>query len=322
MLAACAAAAGLLLPAQAGAQSAADYPSKPVRLVVGYSAGGTIDLAARRIAEDLGKELGQPVLVENRGGANGVPASEFVARSAAEGHTVLFTTVQAHASNQFAYKKLSYDTIADFTPVTVLSQQPLILVAHPSVPANTVAELVKVAKERKISYASFGVGGLAHLAGVQLNLLAGTSMTHVPYKGGGPALADVMGGHVDLYFSGMTTTLPLIAEGKLKPIALASAKRVRSLPNVPAVSETPGFGSFEAVVTPLMLLPAKTPAAIVVKLQQATDRATRTEKHLAMIAKAGEGDVLTTTPAQAMELLKKEVTVQQTLFKAAGIEPE
>ena len=222
-----------LQPAQA--QSGVDFPTKPVKLVVAYAAGGTTDLAARRIAEDLGKELGQTVVVENKGGANGVPASEFVARSAPDGHTILVTTVPAHAGNRWAYKKLPYDTLADFIPVTVLPQQPLILVAHPSVAANNVADLIKLAKQRpgKINYASFGVGGLSHLAGVQLNLLAGTQMNHVPYKGGGPALADLMGGHVDLYFSGLATTLPLIADGKIKPIAVASATRVRSLPNVP-----------------------------------------------------------------------------------------
>jgi tripartite-type tricarboxylate transporter receptor subunit TctC len=268
--------------------------------------------------------LGQTVVVENKGGANGVPASEFVARSAPDGHTILVTTVPAHAGNRWAYKKLPYDTLADFIPVTVLPQQPLILVAHPSVAANNVADLIKLAKQRpgKINYASFGVGGLSHLAGVQLNLLAGTQMNHVPYKGGGPALADLMGGHVELYFSGLATTLPLIADGKIKPIAMASATRVRSLPNVPAVAETPGFGNFEAAVTPLLLVPAKTPNAVVIKIQLAVDRAMRTEKHLALIAKSGEGDVVTTTPEQSMVMLRKELDRLAVLFKAAGIEPE
>ena len=308
----------------AQAQSGAEYPTKPIKLVVAYAAGGTTDLAARRIAEDLGKELGQTVVVENKGGANGVPASEFVARSAPDGHTILVTTVPAHAGNRWAYKKLPYDTMADFIPVTVLPQQPLILVAHPSVAANNVADLIKLAKQRpgKINYASFGVGGLSHLAGVQLNLVAGTQMNHVPYKGGGPALADLMGGHVELYFSGLATTLPLIADGKIKPIAMASATRVRSLPNVPAVAETPGFGNFEAAVTPLLLVPAKTPNSVVIKIQLAVDRAMRTEKHLALIAKSGEGDVVTTTPEQSMVMLRKELDRLAVLFKAAGIEPE
>ena len=147
-------------------------------------------------------------------------------------------------------------------------------------------------------------------------------MNHVPYKGGGPALADLMGGHVDLYFSGLATTLPLIADGKIKPIAMASATRVRSLPNVPAVAETPGFGNFEAAVTPLLLVPAKTPTAVVIKIQLAVDRAMRTEKHLALIAKSGEGDVVTTTPEQSMAMLRKELDRLALLFKAAGIEPE
>ena len=321
VLACCATAVAMLLPAQAGAQS---FPTKPVKIVVAYAAGGTIDNAGRRIAEDLGTELGQPVIIENRGGANGIPASEYVARAAPDGHTMLLTSVPAHAGNKAAYKKLPYDTINDFIPVTVLSYQPLVLVAHPSLPANNIPELIKLAKERpgKISYASFGVGGLAHLAGVQLNLLGGSEMNHVPYKGGGPAIADVLGGHVDLYFSGVTTVLPLIAEGKLKALAVSSAKRVKSLPNVPTVAETPGFGSFEAVVPPILMVPAKTPAAVVARLHAALYKVTHNEAHRAKIEKAGEGDVLTSTPEQSMEMLKKEVDRLALLFKAAGIEPE
>lgn len=321
ILAPCAAVLGLIVPAQAGAQA---YPSKPVKLVVAYAAGGTIDLAARRLADELGTELGQPVVVENRGGANGIPASEFVARSAPDGHTILFTSVPAHAGNKSAYKKLPYDTLNDFIPVTVLAYQPLVLVAHPSLPANNISELIKLAKERpgRISYASFGTGGLAHLAGVQLNLLGGTTMTHVPYKGGGPALADVLGGHVDLYFSGVTTVLPLIADGKLKAIAVASPKRVRSLPNVPAIAETPGFGKFEGIVPPIMLVPAKTPAGVVAKIQAAAYKVTHTEKHRAILEKAGEGEPLASTPEQSMVMLKKEIDKLAELFKAAGIEPE
>jgi tripartite-type tricarboxylate transporter receptor subunit TctC len=321
LAAGCAGAAGALLPASALAQA---FPQRPIRVVVAYSVGGSIDLAARRIADDLGAELGQPVLVENRGGANGVPASDYVAHSAPDGHTILFTTVPAHAGNKWAYKKLPYDTLGDFIPVTVLAIVPLVLVAHPSLPANNIAELVKLAKERpgRINYASFGVGGMAHLAGVQMNLLAKTTMNHVPYKGGGPALADVVGNHVDLYFSGLMTALPLIKEGRLKALAVSSLTRQKALPNVPAVAETPGFENFEAVVSPIMLVPAKTPPEVVARIQQATYKVVHTEQHRARLELAGEGEPRATTPEESMAMLKKDVDRLGVLFKAAGIQPE
>jgi tripartite-type tricarboxylate transporter receptor subunit TctC len=204
---------------------------KTIRLVVAYSTGGSIDLAARRIADQLGTELGQSVVVENRGGANGIPASEYVANSPPDGHTILFTTLPAHAGNRWAYKKLPYDTVGSFTPVTVLSVVPLVLVATPSLPVSNVAELAKLQRSRPkpINYASFGIGGMAHLAGVQMNLLGRTEMNHVPYKGGGAAMADVLAGHVDLYFAGVASALPLIKDGKLKALAVTSTTRVRSL---------------------------------------------------------------------------------------------
>lgn len=314
-----------MLPPQAGAQAhASGWPNKPIRLVVAYAPGGTIDLAARRLAEDLSRELGQPVVVENRGGANGVPASEFVARSAPDGYTLLFTSLPAHAGNVSAYRKLPYDTVNDFIPVTVLAYQPLVLVAHPSVPANNIAELMKLARERpgQVSYASFGVGGLAHLAAVQLNQVAGTTMNHIPYKGGGPAMADVMGGHVNLYFSGVASTLPLLAEGKLKALGVGSAKRIKALPNVPTIAETPGFANFEAVVPPLMLLPARTPPEIVARLHAATYKVSHTKENIAKLEKAGEGDATAPTPQETMAMLKKDIDRLAGLFKAAGIEPE
>lgn len=321
LVACCAAAGGMLLPAQSSAQA---YPTKPIRIVVAYATGGSIDLAARRIADDLAAELGQPVLVENKGGANGVPATEFVARADPDGHTILFTTLPAHAGNVSAYRNLPYDTITDFKPVTVLAIVPLVLVAHPSLPANNVGELIKLAKERagKINYASFGVGGMAHLAGVQMNLQGKTQMNHVPYKGGGPAMADVVGNHVDLYFSGLVTALPLIKDGKLKALAVSSKERQKAVPNVPAVAETPGFEHFEAVVSPIMLVPARTPDAIVNRIQQATYKVVHTPQHRAKLEKAAEGEPRATTPEETMKMLKAEVARLAGLFKTAGIQPE
>jgi len=319
---ACGAVAAVLAAAPAFAQ--APGAGKPIRLVVAYATGGSIDLAARRISDDLATELGQPVIVENRGGANGVNATEYVARAAPDGLTLLFTTLPAHAGNRAAYKKLPYDTIADFTPVTVLSIVPLVLVAHPSLPANNMAELVKLARERpgKINYASFGVGGTSHLAGVQMNRVSKTEMGHIPYKGGAPAIADVVGGHVHLYFSSVGLAQPFIKEGKLKAIAVSSLTRLSSMPNVPMVAETPGFENFEAVVAPIILAPAKTPPDVVSRIQAAALKVTQTPKYRAKLEAAGEGEPRATSPEQSMAMLKKEVAHLADLFKAAGVQPE
>jgi tripartite-type tricarboxylate transporter receptor subunit TctC len=319
--AACLAALSSLAPGLAGAQA---FPSKPIRLVVAYSTGGSIDLAARRLAEQLGAELGQSVVVENRGGANGIPASEYVANSPADGHTILFTTLPAHAGNRWAYKKLPYDTLNSFTPVTVMSVVPLVLVATPSLPVSNVAELAKLQRGRSkpINYASFGIGGMAHLAGVQMNLLGRTEMNHVPYKGGGAAMADVLAGHVDLYFAGVASALPLIKDGKLKALAVTSTTRVRSLPDVPTVAETPGYENFEAAVSPIMLVPAKTPAAVVSRIQAAMTKVVGTEAYRAKLDAAGEGEPRATTPEESKAMLTKELTRLGDLMKAAGIEPE
>jgi tripartite-type tricarboxylate transporter receptor subunit TctC len=276
------------------------------------------------MSEDLSAELGQAVVIENRAGANGIPASEYVARSPADGYTLLFTTLPAHAGNKSAYKKLPYDVLTDFSPVTVLSVASLVLVANPKLPSNNVPELLKLAKDSpgKLSYASFGVGGMAHLAGVQMNLLGHVDINHVPYKGGGPAMADVLGNHVDMYYSGISSSLALIKEGKLKPIAVTGTVRVKSLPNVPAVAETPGFEKFEASVAPIILAPAKTPREVVLRLQQAMLKVTSTDKFRAVLDTAGEGEPRALTPDQTTAAIKSEIDRLAALYKAAGIESE
>ncbi|GAA5231936.1 tripartite tricarboxylate transporter substrate binding protein [Verticiella sediminum] len=311
----------LLVVAYSPAHSA---DNRPIRLVVAYSAGGSIDLAARRIADELSVRLGQQVIVENRVGANGVVASEYVARSTPDGTTVLFTTMPAHAGNQSAYKTLPYDTIKDFAPVTVLSIVPLVLVARPTLPANNFDELMRLAREKpgQINYASFGIGGTAHLAGVQMNLLGGTEMSHIPYKGGGPAMADVVGGHVDLYFSGVASALPYIKDGRLKPLAVSSRERVSSLPDTPAIAEVQGFESFEAVVSPIMLVPARTPRQTIDRLHAATLKVTQTAKYREQLEAAGEGEPRATTPDESRAMLENEVAHLAGLFMAAGIQPE
>jgi tripartite-type tricarboxylate transporter receptor subunit TctC len=318
---ACAIALNAAVSAPAAAQA---FPNKPIRLVVAYPAGGSIDLAGRRLAEDLAVELGQSVIVDNRPGANGIIGSEAVARAAPDGYTLLLTTVPAHAGNPAAYKKLPYDSIKDFSPITILNSVPLVLVAHPSFPAKNVADLIRMAKERpgQISYASFGTGGMAHLAGVQMNIIGGTEMVHVPYKGGGPALADLLGNHVNLFFSGVNTALPHIKAGRLHAIALSGNVRSKSLPDVPTVAETPGFKSYEASVSPIVLAPAKTPPEVVNRLHAAIVKVTHTPQYRAKLERDGEGDPIESTPKETTATLANEIERFAKLFKVAGIVPE
>jgi tripartite-type tricarboxylate transporter receptor subunit TctC len=314
----------ILTSAASDAAAAQAFPTKPVRMVVPYPAGGAIDLSARKLAEDLTPELGQTVIIDNRGGANGAIGAGIVARSVPDGYTLLFTTLAAHAGNPAIYKDLGYDAVKDFEPVTVINSIPLLLVAHPSFPATTIPDLVKLAKEKPgtINYASFGTGGMAHLAGVQLELKGGIKMTHIPYKGGGPALADVIGGHVQLFFSGVNSALAHINNGRLRPIALSGTTRSRALPDVPTVAETPGFKDYEASVVPAVWAPARTPRDVINKLQSSIVKVIQTPKFRQRLERDGEGDPIGSTPEQMAAIVKKDLVRYAELIRAAGIKPE
>jgi tripartite-type tricarboxylate transporter receptor subunit TctC len=318
------AAAAVLITAVTGTVQAQTYPTRPVRMIVPYPAGGSIDLAGRRLAEALATELGQPVVVDNRAGANGVIGTEAVAHAAPDGHTILFTTLAAHAGNPALRKELPYDSVKDFAPVTVVNSIPLVLVVHPSSPAKSVADLVKLAKEQpgKITYASFGTGGMAHLAGVQLALMGGIDIVHVPYKGGAPALADVLGGHVYCFFSGLNSALPHINSGKLRALAVSGTTRARVLPDVPTVSETPGFKDYEASVSPAVWAPAKTPPEIVARLQRAIAKVIKQPEYRQKLEKDGEGDPIGSTPEEAAAMVQRDLARFAALMKAAGVKPE
>ena len=318
--------AGLLMlsavaPSTVAAQA---YPTKPIHMVIPYPAGGSIDVSGRRLADELAIELGQPIVVENRSGANGIIGTEMVARAAPDGYTVLFTTIAAHAGNPWTYKKLPYDSINDFAPITVINSIPLLLVAHPSFPAHSIQDLVKLAKEKPgtINYASFGTGGMAHLAGVELELMGGIQMNHVPYKGGAPALADVLGGHVELFFSGINSALPHIQSGRLRALAVSGTTRAKVLPDVPAVNETPGFSEYEASVAPALWAPAKTPPEIINRLRAAVVKVVQNPKYREKLERDGEGDPIANTPDQMSAMVKNEMSRFGKLIKAAGITPE
>jgi tripartite-type tricarboxylate transporter receptor subunit TctC len=317
------AAIGLVLGALAALPALAQpWPAKPLRMVVPYPAGGSVDLSGRRLVEDLGAELGQAVSVDNRSGANGIIGTEAVAKAAPDGYTLLVSTLSAHAGNPAAVKSLPYHPIDDFAPVTVINSVPQVLVAHPAFPADSIADIVRMAKEKpgQITYASFGTGGMAHLAMVQLELRGGVKLTHVPYKGGAPALADVMGGHVPLYFSGINSVLPHLKTMRLRAIAVSSTSRSRALPNVPTVAET--YPDFEAGVTPAVWLPARTPPEIVKRLHAALVKVINTPKFRQAAERDGEGDPVGNTPQEMALIVKKDIERYAALMKAAGIRPE
>lgn len=312
---------GGMLSAPAAAQS---YPTKPVRLVIPWSPGGGNDIIGRELAKRLTPALGQQVIVDNRPGANGVIGTEIVARAAPEGYTLMLTTISSHAANPSIYKKLSYDTLNDFAPVTEINSESLVIVGHPSFPAKNVRDLVQLAKARPgaISLASFGIGSMSHLAGELLKMMAVIDMTHVPYKSGGPALIDAVGGQVPVYFSGFTSGLPHIRAGRLRALAITASTRSRALPDVPTVAETPGLQGYEAIMTFGVWVPAHTPPDIIAKLHATIVKEIQTPEFRQWPAFQALSDPIGNTPEQMAATIRREIAKLAKLIKAAGIEPQ
>ena len=263
-------AALLLLPCLAFAQG---YPARPVRIIVPYPPGGATDVMARTVAQKLTESWQQPAVVENKPGASGTVGSEIVAKSAADGYTLLMQGTQ-HAINLSLYKQLPYDTLRDFAPVAYIASAPFLLVLHPSVPANSVAELIAYIKARPggLNYGSSGVGGGAHLAGEMFKTAAGVQLTHIPYKGAAPAMADLLGGQVTMVFDPIPTSIAQVKSGRIKALAITSAKRSALMPELPTVAES-GLPGFEVVAWFGLYAPAATPKDIVTKLNADVTRA-------------------------------------------------
>lgn len=258
--------AALTHPSPAGAQAGA-YPNKPIRIVVPFPAGGTTDILARAVAQQLTQAWGQQVIVDNRPGAGGNIGSELVAKSAPDGYTLLMGTVGTHAINPSLYSKMPYDHVRDFAPVILVAGVPNVLVVHPSVPANTVAELIAYGKANpgKLNFASSGSGTSIHLAGELFRVQTGIQMTHVPYKGSAPAIQDLLGGQVQLMFDNLPSALPQIKAGRLRALGVTSATRAAALPDVPTIAES-GLPGFEASSWFGLLAPAGTPRDVVARL--------------------------------------------------------
>jgi tripartite-type tricarboxylate transporter receptor subunit TctC len=248
---------------------AQDYPLRPIRLVVPFSPGGVTDTSARVVADRLGVRLRQSVIVENRPGASGNIGTQQVAQAAADGYTLLLGFDGTMVINPWVFARLPFDTLRDFAPVTKLGDATLILVAHPGVAANDMKELIALAKARPgtLSYGTSGTGGTPHLAGELLNQRAGIALTHIPYKGGGQAIGDVVGGQIPLVFTAIATAQQYVKSGRLKALGVCSAKRSASLPEVPTFAES-GLDGFIVDSWVGVLAPARTPRAIIERLQR------------------------------------------------------
>src|SRR5665213_2865323 len=300
---------------------AQDYPIHSIRLIVPYTPGGPADIVARLIAQKVGAALGQPIVVENRGGADGAIGSEIVAKASPDGYTLLFGTIQTHGVNPSLVRKLSYDPVKDFVAVASATSFPFVLVVTPSVPAHSVAELIKLARQDAghFNYSSAGTGSGTNLAGEMFKSMAHVDILHVPFKGGGEALTDVLAGRIKMTFTGVPSSLALIKDGKLRALAVTGTSRLPVLPDVPTVAETlPGFDvrSWNG-----FFAPAGTPATVVEKLNREIVRVLGQSDVKGRLDGMG-AQTFVSTPAQFSDFVRNEVAKWKKVMAAAGIAPQ
>jgi tripartite-type tricarboxylate transporter receptor subunit TctC len=302
----------------AGGAQAQTYPSKPIRLVVPFPPGGTTDILARTVGQKMTENWGQPVVIDNRPGAGGNIGSDLVAKAAPDGYTLLMATISTHAINVSLYKKLPFDSVRDFAPVSRIGTLPNILIVHPSVPVKSVKELIELAKSKpgELNFASSGVGTSLHLSGELFNSMAGVKLVHIPYKGSSPALADLLGGQVKIMFDNLPSALPHVKAGKLKPLAVTSAKRATVLPEVPTVIES-GLPGFEVTSWFAIFVPAKTPTEIVAKLNGEIVKILNSGDVKEKLAQIGV-DPAPTTPEALAAFAKAETEKWGKVVKATG----
>ena len=311
-----------MLVVASGAAFAQAYPGKPIRIVVPFAAGGTSDILARAIGPKLTEAWGQPVVIENKTGANGNVGAEFVVRSAPDGYTMLLSDVGALAISPSVYPSLPFDPIKDFAPVIMVSYSPHVLAVHPSVPANSIKELIAFAKANpgKLNFANSGTGGAPHLAGVDFAQRAGIKWAYIPYKGGSAAVTDVVAGVSNVLFNGMLATYPSVKGGRLRGLAVTSVERVPSAPDLPTVAESgmPGFvtGSYQG-----LLAAAGTPREVIAKLNTELTRILNTQEMKDMLAKQGT-EVRAGAPEALGTFIASEKARWATVVKEAGIKAD
>lgn len=302
--------------------AAQEFPVRPIRVVITYPPGGSTDLVGRALAMKLTEGLGQQVVIDNRGGAGGIIATEIVARAAPDGYTLLLGTSAGMSINPLLHKKLPYDVQRDFAPITLLVINPQGLVAHPALPASTIQELVKLARAKPgfLNYATPGVGSPNHMGMELFKSMTQTDIVHVPYKGGGAAMTELLAGQVHLYFNSLPTVLPRVRAGKLKALAVGSAKRSPAMPELPTVAES-GVPGFEYATWYGLFAPAGTPRAIVSRLNHAVGAALRLPDLSQSLAAQG-AEPSPTTPDELARFMKVEHERWSRVVKAANIRPE
>ena len=296
------------------------YPTRPIRIVVPFPPGGGTDILARLLAQKLTESLGQQVIVDNRPGAGGKTGTEIAVKAAPDGHTLLMVSA-SYAVNAAIYK-LTFDPVKDLLPVAQMASVPFVLVSHPSLPANNMKELIALAKAKpgQLNYASTGNGSSPHLAGELLTMMTDTRMVHVPYKGGGPALTDVLAGEVQLLFNTVVQSLPHIKSGRLKPIAVGSLKRSSALPQVPTIDES-GVKGYDVTNWFGVLVNGRTPRPIVARLNQDTARHLQGAEFRKRLASEG-AEPVSGTPEEFGRLIRSDIEKFSRVVKAAGIRVE
>jgi len=309
----------VFIPSLAAAQS---YPAKPIRIIVSYPAGGANDIVARSVGQKLNELLGASIVVDNRSGAGGTIGADVAAKAPADGYTLLMAA-GAHTLAPSLYIKMPYDIVRDFAPISISAKSTYLLVVHPSVPAHSVKELIALARATpgRFNYASSGIGAPPHLAGEMFNTLAKVQMVHVAYKGDTPAIADLLGGHVDLAFLAVSATSPHIKAGKLRALAVTGAQRTPVMPDLPTIAEAGGLKEFDISTWWGLLTPAGTPADAISKLSAAMAKIAVMPDIKTRFGELGV-EAASDTPDQFGAFIKSEIQKFAKLAKLAGVKPE
>ena len=303
------------------AAAADTYPARPLRLIVPYAAGGNADIVGRIVADGLTTRLGQQVVVDNRAGGASIIGTEMAARAPADGYTLLLVA-STFAVNPSLVPKLPYDTLKDLVPISLVGQTPQVLVVTPSLPASTVKDFVAYAKSKPnaLNYGSTGVGSTANMAGALLNLMAGIQLVHVPYKATAQSLVDVMAGHLHVAIPSLTSSIPHIRSGKIRPLGLTSSKRSAQLPEVPTIAEA-GVPGYQAVIWNGVLAPAGTPKPILERLSRDVAETMRSPEASKRYAALG-AETIGSTPQEFARFLREEIAQYAKVIKAAGLKKE
>jgi tripartite-type tricarboxylate transporter receptor subunit TctC len=311
-----------VLALQAGSLQAQAYPAKPVRVMVPFPPGGSTDIVARIVAQKLSTQLGQQMVIENRGGAGGTLGTAVVAKAPADGYTLVIGTTSTHVVAPSVYTKLEYDPVRDFAPVSLIAVTPYLLVVNPALPAKSLGELVQLMRSQpgKLNYASAGVGSTTHLAMEMLKAASDTYVLHIPYNGNGPAGTAVIGGQVEILFGSMPAVLPHARSGRVRPLAVGTPRRSSALPEVPTVAES-GYPGFDASLWLAIMAPAGTPPAVIERLHKETIAAVGSAETKDALDKAG-AEAITSSPAELAAMIRDGVAKYAKVVKAAGVKPE